>query len=109
MRKCVNSGVHECMSYARRTNQKLKVIFFVRTIDASENDLVIKVGLYGIRLVRILCDPTPAVMLSPPGYVRTMPIFEKLPANAMRHAGNPPATGLQPAVTCIVSAGVASA
>ena len=35
-----------------------------------------KVGLYGIRLFRILCDATPAVMLSPHGYVRTMPIFE---------------------------------
>ena len=32
-----------------------------------------------------------------------------LPANVMRHAGNPPATGLHLAVAYIVSAGVASA
>ena len=44
--------------------------------EVSEGDCIImgdfnhgniKVGLYGIRLVRILCDATPAVMLSPPG------------------------------------------
>ena len=35
------------------------------SVLVSSSWLLIKVGLYRIRLVRINCDPTPAVMLSP--------------------------------------------
>ena len=48
-----------------------------------------QIKYYRIRLVRILCDATPAVMLSP---------AVAIPANVMRHADNLPATGLPPAV-----------
>ena len=57
----------------------------------------VRLYMYGIRLVRNICDATPAVMLSPPGYIRTIPIVEKFPANAMRLANNPPCMHWPPA------------